>query len=217
MARTQQQRREETVARLLDAGIETIVEVGYARASAAVIAKRARVSDGALFRHFATMSAFMGATAYEVMRRQLELFTKQVTEIPAEQPPLEAVLTILRDVTGNDTNTVMYELLIAARTDEKLRATLQDVLAEYAANIHEIAKSLPGADQFPPHTFATLVAMLTNTFDGAALIRAVLPQPEIEENRIQLLTALISEAALVDRDSPAVSSPVRPEMRFRSQ
>ncbi|CNT76913.1 TetR family transcriptional regulator [Mycobacterium tuberculosis] len=50
MARTQQQRREETVARLLQASIDTIIEVGYARASAAVITKRAGVSVGALLR-----------------------------------------------------------------------------------------------------------------------------------------------------------------------
>src|SRR5690348_14044897 len=80
MARTQQERREETIARLLDASIETIIEVGYARASAAVIAKRARVSDGALFRHFPTMSDFMAGTAHEVMRRQLDLFTKRSEE-----------------------------------------------------------------------------------------------------------------------------------------
>ena len=76
MARTQQQRREETIARLLDASIDTIIEVGYARASAAVIAKRAEVSDGALFRHFPTMGDLMAATAQEVMRRQLELFVE---------------------------------------------------------------------------------------------------------------------------------------------
>ena len=70
MARTQQQRRDETVARLLDASIDTIVEVGYARASAAVITKRAGMSVGALFRHFETMGDFMAATAYEVLRRQ---------------------------------------------------------------------------------------------------------------------------------------------------
>jgi AcrR family transcriptional regulator len=192
MARTQQQRREETVARLLDASIDTIVEVGYARASAAVIARRAQVSDGALFRHFATMGDFMAATALEVMRRQLGLFTKLVAEIPADQPALEAVLVILRDVTGNATNTVMYELLVAARTDEKLRATLQDVLTEYAANIHDIARSLPGTEQFPDETFSALVAILTNTFDGAAIVRAVLPQPDIEAKRIQLMTALLS-------------------------
>jgi AcrR family transcriptional regulator len=192
MARTQQQRREETVARLLDASIDAITEVGYARASAAVIAKRAQVSDGALFRHFPTMGDFMAATAHEVMRRQIDLFTKRVAEITPDQPAMEAALTILRDVTANSTNTVMYELLVAARTDEKLRATLQDVLVEYAANIYDTARALPGADQFPEDTFAALVAILTNTFDGAAIVRAVLPQPEIENKRIELLTALLN-------------------------
>ena len=192
MARTQQQRREETIARLLDASIDTIVEVGYARASAAVIARRAEVSDGALFRHFPTMGDFMAATAEEVMRRQLGLFAKRVAEIPADKPALEAALTILRDVTGNSTNTVMYELLVAARTDEKLKGTLKDVLTVYAANIYETARALPGAELIDDETFAALVAILTNAFDGAAIVRAVLPQPELEEKRIELLTALLS-------------------------
>ena len=149
MARTQQERREETVARLLDASIATIIDVGYARASAAVITRRAGLSGGALFRHFDTMGDFMAATAYEVMRRQLDAFGKQVAEIPPDQPALEGVLHTMRDVTGNDTNVVMYELLIAARTDEKLRATLQDVLKEYSARIFDTARALPTADQYP--------------------------------------------------------------------
>jgi AcrR family transcriptional regulator len=194
MSRTQQQRREETVARLLDASIATIVEVGYARASASVITKRAHVSEGALFRHFETMGDFMAATAYEVMRRQLELFTKKVAEIPADKPALEAVLTILRDVTGNSTNAVMYELMIAARTDEKLKSTLQDVLTVYSAKIYDTARALPTAGEFPAEAFAALVAMLTNTFDGAAIVRAVIPQPEIEARRISLLMSLLSGA-----------------------
>jgi len=194
MARTQQQRREETIAGLLDASIDTIIDVGYARASAAVIAKRARVSDGALFRHFPTMGDFMAATAREVMRRQLDSFTKQVAEIAADMPALEAALTIMRDLTGNATNTVMYELMVAARTDEKLRSTLQEVLTEYAANIYDVAKALPGADRFPDDTFMALVAIITNTFDGAAIVRAVLPQPDIEAKRIALLASLIGGA-----------------------
>lgn len=194
MARTQQQRREETVARLLDASIATIVEVGYARASAAVITKRADVSVGALFRHFETMGDFMAATAYEVLRRQLELFTKQVAEIPADAPALEAVLEILRDITRNPTNAVMYELMIAARTDEKLRATLQHVLTEYSTKIFEAARALPGTDNVPEQILATLVATLTNTFDGAAILRAVMPLPDIDAHQIPLLAALLSEA-----------------------
>ena len=153
MARTQQQRREETVGRLLEAAIASIVEVGYARASAAVITKRAGVSVGALFRHFETMGDFMAATASEVLRRQVESFTKQVAEIPADRPALEAALTILRDLTSSPTNAVLYELMVAARTDEKLNAHLRDVLGEYATKIHDAARALPGADGFRRRRF----------------------------------------------------------------
>lgn len=192
MARTQQQRREETVARLLQASIDTIIEVGYARASAAVITKRAGVSVGALFRHFETMGNFMAATAYEVLRRQLETFTKQVAEIPADRPALPAALTILRDITAGSTNAVLYELMVAARTDEKLKETLQNVLGQYSAKIHDAARALPGAESFPEETFPVIVALMTNVFDGAAIVRGVLPQPELEEQRIPMLTALLT-------------------------
>lgn len=192
MARTQQQRREETVARLLQASIDTIIEVGYARASAAVITKRAGVSVGALFRHFETMGDSMAATAYEVLRRQLETFTKQVAEIPADRPALPAALTILRDITAGSTNAVLYELMVAARTDEKLKETLQNVLGQYSAKIHDAARALPGAESFPEETFPVIVALMTNVFDGAAIVRGVLPQPELEEQRIPMLTALLT-------------------------
>ncbi|WP_415622415.1 TetR/AcrR family transcriptional regulator [Mycobacterium tuberculosis] len=192
MARTQQQRREETVARLLQASIDTIIEVGYARASAAVITKRAGVSVGALFRHFETMGDFMAATAYEVLRRQLETFTKQVAEIPADRPALPAALTILRDITAGSTNAVLYELMVAARTDEKLKETLQNVLGQYSAKIHDAARALPGAESFPEETFPVIVALMTNVFDGAAIVQGVLPQPELEEQRIPMLTALLT-------------------------
>jgi AcrR family transcriptional regulator len=192
MARTQQQRREETVGRLLEASITSIVEVGYARASAAVITKRAGVSVGALFRHFETMSDLMAATASEVLRRQVESFTKQVAEIPADRPALEAALTILRDITASSTNAVLYELMIAARTDEKLNAHLRDVLAQYTAKILDAARALPGADAIGSETFPVLVALLTNVFDGAAIVRGIFPEPDIEEQRIALLSALIT-------------------------
>lgn len=193
MARTQQQRREETVARLLDAAIDTIIEVGYAKASAAVIARRAKVSDGALFRHFPTMGDFMAATAHEVARRQLERFTKLAADIPAVQPPLESVLTILRDITGNETNAVMHELVVAARTDEKLRAPLQKTFDEYVVNIYELARTVPVTEQIPEGDLVAALAIMINTFDGAALFRPVLGQhAELDGQRIALLTELFS-------------------------
>jgi AcrR family transcriptional regulator len=194
VARTQQERREGTVANLLDASIATIVDVGYARASAAEITKRAGVSVGALFRHFETMGDFMAATAYEVLRRQLDEFSKRVAQIPADKPALEPVLTILRDITRNPTNTVMHELMIAARTDEKLRATLQDVLTEYSTKIYDAARAIPGAEGVPEEIVALMTVTMTNVFDGAAILRAIVPDPEMEARQISLLAELLTDA-----------------------
>lgn len=195
MARTQQQRREATVASLLDASIATIAEIGYARASAKEISRRAGVSDGALFRHFPTMGEFMAATACEALRRQLERFGKQVSEIPAGVPAPEAVLNLLNDLTHSSTNAVVYELLIAARTDATLRSALREVLAEYGEKLCDAARELPGADAYAPEQLPDLVALLANAFDGAAIVGAVLPQPEIEARRIPLLLAMLPTQA----------------------
>lgn len=165
-----------------------------------MITKRAGVSVGALFRHFETMGDFMAATASEVLRRQVETATKRIAEIPADKPALEAGLAILRDITTGPTNAVFYELMIAARTDKKLRETMQHELGQYAAKIHDAARSLPGAESFAPETFPVLVALLTNVFDGAAVVEGVLPRPEIAEQRILVLTALL-RAAMPDAGS----------------
>jgi AcrR family transcriptional regulator len=194
VARTQQERREGTVANLLDASIAAIVDVGYARASAAEITRRAGVSVGALFRHFDTMGDFMAATAHEVLRRQLDEFSKRVAQIPADKPALEPVLTILRDITRNTTNTVMYELMIAARTDEKLRATLQDVLTEYGTKIYDVARAVPGVEGVPEEIVVLMTVTMTNVFDGAAILRAIVPDPEMEARQISLLAQLLTDA-----------------------
>jgi AcrR family transcriptional regulator len=197
MARTQRQRREDTIARLLDASIATIIEVGYAKASAKVIAQRAEVSDGALFRYFPTMGDLMAATAQEAGRRQLEVAAKRVADIPSDRPAIEEVLAIIRDLTGNSTNTVIYELMVAARTDERLRETLREVMAAYIAKIYEAARAVPSADEiaaFGEENFAALVAVLINTFDGAAMFRHVLTHPEIDDRRIPVLMSLLKAA-----------------------
>ena len=149
---------------------------------------------GALFRHFETMGDFMAATASEVLRRQLESITKQVAKVPPDQPALEAALKILRDTTGGPRNAVLYELLIAARTDEKLKATLQDELGEYAEKIVDAARTLPGAEQFPEDKFPVIVGLLANVFDGAAVVQGIVPVPELDEHRIPMLLELLTKA-----------------------
>jgi AcrR family transcriptional regulator len=199
MARTQQERREETIARLLDASIDTIVELGYARTSAKVITQRAQVSDGALFRHFPTMGDFMAATAQEAGRRLIELGVRKAEEIPSRKPSLEEALTILRDLTASPNNTVIQELAVAARTDEKLRETLRDVMTAYFAKIRETMRpSLPEElDAAGDENFLAMLGLVLSSFNGATLFQHVLNQPGFDEAQIPLLVSLLGAPVTV--------------------
>ena len=105
-------------------------------------------------------------------------------------------MTIVRDVTGNSTNVVMHELLVAARTDEKLRATLQDVLAVYVAKISKprgraTAEELPAVTRTSPRWWRCWSTRST----APRSFRHVLTQPEIEERRIPVLVSLLTSDA----------------------
>jgi len=171
---TQQERREASIARLLDAAIEVVSELGYDRASAATIASRAGLSHGALFRHFPTMSDFMAATAEEALDRQLEDFTARAGSAGPDLD-LPGVLTILRAVIGSPTNTVIYELLNAARSDANLAGVLQLSGMKYAVKIREVARGLPGLRDLREDVFDTLLLMVTDMFDAEAILRPVRP------------------------------------------
>ncbi|GAB2505835.1 TetR/AcrR family transcriptional regulator [Nocardia heshunensis] len=192
MGRTQRERREATIAKLIDAAMEIIAEKGYGRASVKTISTQAGLSYGALFRHFETATDFMIAVVEEAFRRQLEAFDTRFKAIPEPERTVETVLRLHYELAGNSTNTVIFELQLAARTDEQLRAGLQPALLGYGAAILQLALDVikPPAE-LDPADFMTAVFMVSDMFDAEHLFRHVRPYPELTERRIRLLTTMI--------------------------
>src|SRR5947207_3557168 len=83
--RTQQQRREETRRALLDAAVESLIEVGFARTTPVQVQRRAEVSRGALLHHFPSKAELLvAAIAHLAEMRAIEL--KQLSaELPADR------------------------------------------------------------------------------------------------------------------------------------
>lgn len=69
--RTQQQRREETRQRLLDATIDCLVEHGFAGTTTQRVQERAGVSRGALLHHFASKADLLAAATHHVAELRL--------------------------------------------------------------------------------------------------------------------------------------------------
>ena len=145
------------------------------------------------------MGDFMAATAQEAGRRLIELGVRKAAEIPARKPSLEEALTILRDLTASPNNTVIQELAVAARTDEKLRETLRDVMTAYFAKIHETMRpSLPEElDAAGDENFLAMLGLVLSSFNGATLFQHVLNQPGFDEAQIPLLVSLLGAPVTV--------------------
>ena len=172
--RTQQERRKETIGKLLDATIDALAEVGYARTSVSEICSRAGLSHGAVFCHFDTVRDLIAAAAKEVGRRHLARLRAEF-ESAGEATAAQRDATIERAVEFLDAaahsriNAVWHELLVASRTDEQLRPAVRSAMSEYALEIEAAAGDLLGAERYDPVDFRSAVWALICVFDGLAL------------------------------------------------
>lgn len=178
---------------LIDATVEALVELGYARTTLQEICKRAGVSTGSLFRHFEGRQDLMVAAAEEVARRQIARFGEEFAALPAERRVLTVALELMRENSRAPINAVWFELLVAARTDAELRAKLRPAAQRFSQAIAGQAAELAWNDlpELPPETFSNLVTSLVHLFDGESISRVVYPLPELERERIPLLLGLI--------------------------
>lgn len=189
---TQRERRETTIARLVDATISSLLEVGYARTSVKEICTRAGVSHGGLFRHFSSVLGLVMAAAGEVARRQLENAATGLQRLENENASVEAAMHQIRDACRAPINAVFYELITAARTDPQLHAAMVTFSAGYSTAIVEAAQCSPLFERVPPELRLVLLSSALHLFDGEALTRSVMSFPELEEQRMDLLVKLVS-------------------------
>jgi AcrR family transcriptional regulator len=190
--RTQQQRREGTIAKLIDATIDALAEVGFIRATVKEICARAGVSDGGLFRHFDTRLDLIVAAAERIANDSVADFHRQLAAIPpSDDHPLVTTIRLLRDETRRPRTRVWHELLAAARTDEELRHCLEPATRRYVEQVRDEVAHTPGVVELPPSDTGLWLALLLHLFDGEAIFSEIAPDPESEERLLAFVTQLV--------------------------
>jgi AcrR family transcriptional regulator len=192
LRRTQEERRGATVRKLLDAAADTLVEVGYARCTVQEICGRAEVSQGGLFRHFATREELMVAVGRDVGERILARYQEEFERLAGHADPLRISLELLRSTVRSPLNQAWVELAVAARTNAVLRTALAPVAERYYADIEALGRKLvPDLASALGPQFAVLLDTVITIFDGENVHRLLVAKPEIEAQRIELLLALL--------------------------
>jgi AcrR family transcriptional regulator len=190
--RTQQERREQTIGRVIDATIEALCELGYTRSSVTEIGQRAGVSQGGIFRHFDTRLDIVVAAAAEVARRQLSTFGTLLGDTDGS---LRTILELTRAATRAPINAAWHELLSAARTDTELRSRMEELITGYYAQIVALARVQPALAAVPAEILEPLVLTVIHAFDGEALATVVHPQPDLDTITLDLIEAMLSALA----------------------
>jgi AcrR family transcriptional regulator len=192
--RTQVERREGTIRKLLDAVTRTLIEVGYARTTVQEVCARAGVSPGALYRHFPTMEALLVAVAEDVGAKNLASYRRRLERL--REPSLTVVLRLVRDSVRSAVNQAWVELVFASRTHPLLRKALQPIGVSYSRNIVALGRqALPELAASLGDRFPVLVATILAMFDGELVHRLVVKNPELEEARIEMMAAFMQNCA----------------------
>ena len=146
---------------ICDGAIELLFEKGYGETTIARVAERAGFSKGALQHHFPTKEDLMEATADTLLSRPFE---KKATRRRKPQSVEDALVSPWRLMTNTPAYRALLEILIAARTDEKLQDRISD-------NLHAWNKAL---DEQSLETFQSVGGTDKDVVDLLTMTRSLM-------------------------------------------
>ncbi|MGW5718860.1 TetR/AcrR family transcriptional regulator [Amycolatopsis sp. NPDC003865] len=199
--RTQAQRREQTRTALLDATIDCLVDVGYARTSVQEICARAGVSKGAVQHHFTAKAELMAAAVEHLTTKLRRQLATSLDELPGGGSGVAAAIDLLWTGYSGTLSTAVTELWVAARTDPELRAAIRPVDRALGRATLEHVTQVAG--ELPPERAEMLFWLTVNLTRGLALDAELGGDPN---RRRQLLEEWKRIAVLLYQDAATAPS-----------
>jgi AcrR family transcriptional regulator len=156
----QQDRSRVTRQRLLKAAVDCLAELGWARATVAVVAERAGVSRGAAQHHFPTREALFTAALEYMAGERIAEVRRRGAALPAGSRHTEAVVEMLVGVYVGPLFRAAVQVWVQAAADGALRALVVPLEARMARETHAIAVDLLGVDESRPGVRETVQGLL---------------------------------------------------------
>jgi len=188
--RSQKERTEETRARLIDATIEALLEVGAAGTTVSEICRRAEVTSGALHHHFGSKGGLMAA----VVRRLFSPFAGKHERFGTAAPMKERIGRLIDDywsIYGGETYFVILEILLESRHDDELMAMTahyrEKRLDQLRAYLHS---DFPDVD-LPDEEKLRIVHRMLDYLRGSAVRRIYESGPKVDQEIREQASAMV--------------------------
>jgi AcrR family transcriptional regulator len=188
--RTQAERRATTRRKLLDAALACLVESGYASLTTPEVCRAAGVSQGALFKHFATKSALLAAATEHLFAGLRQGYAERFAAPDVVADPIGKGVQLLWEVFQDPRLHAAYDLYTAARTDRELRASLAPVVRQHSEDLHGLARALLGDLVSAEDRLDDAVDLAMLALQGLVLNEMAHRQPGSRERALAVLTEL---------------------------
>ena len=188
---TQAERRESTRSAFIQAAADSLRMNGLSGFTTSDVVRRAGMSNGALFRYFATRTDLLSATVQFVFARLRDEYAERYVALASTEVTPLSLLTLLWNVYDDPYLAAIYEVYGAARTDEVLRAAIEPMIREHVEIIHQLAHDIvtlmADADDDVIREMVWIAAL---SMQGLALSRPVYVDPYGGEQLVDTLARL---------------------------
>ena len=188
--RTQAERSALTRAQLLDATIECLSALGYARTTTTEIAERAGVSRGAQLHHFPTKAELVITAVGHLFDRRHAEFVGAIARLPAGTPRAAAAIDLLWRMVSGPTFYAWLELAVASRTDPELRVPVAALTERFMETVRRTFIELFPAPAGPNPLYDVAPHFVFALLDGLALGKIVNDDPERVRSVLEALKNL---------------------------
>jgi AcrR family transcriptional regulator len=175
--RTQEERRAQTRARLLQATADCLAELGWAGTTTTEVARRAGVSRGAQQHHYRTKTELVAAAIEHLLQRQRAEFERAFTQLPPGDRNVDGAIELLWKIYQGPVFAAVLELVMAARTDSELRPICASINEQvFELTVGTFGRIFPSSAANPamPAALRGMLAM----FAGLALARGLDGDPQ---------------------------------------
>ena len=196
--RTQEERSAATRGRLLDATVESLVEVGYANTTTTGVCQRAGLSRGAQVHHFPKKADLVLSAVAHVATRQADELRRRARRMPEGGGRLEPLLDLIAETFSGPIFYAALELWVAARTDPELHRSLVEFERAAGRGMGELWRELAG-DLAEVQRFDEVLELTLHLSRGMAL-QKILRRDDSARRRLLETWKAMAAAAVRNRD-----------------
>lgn len=178
---------------IINAAIHCIVELSYSNTTTLKIAEKAGLSRGATLHHFPSKMDIIKAAVEYLHEKRLQAFRRSIQEIPKDADlPHMAVRAYWTHV-NHPIYVALFELSVAARTDEELRKILRPAQLAFDQEWYETARELFPEWQSDPEAFDLALNLCQQLMEGMAISRFTHAREDDKDKLLDYLEEKIRE------------------------